>query len=64
MGPTELLLIGVAVFLYFLPAFIAWGKEHHNAAAIFALNLILGWTLLGWVIALVWALTNQAPKRR
>jgi hypothetical protein len=28
----------------------------HNAGAIFALNLLLGWTLVGWVVALVWAL--------
>jgi hypothetical protein len=45
------------VALYFLPTFIGFRKA--NAGAIFALNLLLGWTLLGWVGALVWALTKE-----
>jgi Superinfection immunity protein len=39
--------------LYFLPAII--GREKHDAAGIFLLNCFLGWTVVGWVIALVWA---------
>jgi len=30
-----------------------------NMDAILILNLFLGWTFLGWVIALVWAFTNR-----
>ena len=48
----------VGFLLYFLPAFA--GRSKRNAAAIFALNLLLGWTLIGWVVALVWALTVDA----
>jgi Superinfection immunity protein len=44
--------------IYFIPAFMANGRK--NGSAIFALNLLLGWTLLGWVGALVWALAS--PK--
>jgi hypothetical protein len=51
-------LIGI-VALYFLPSIIAHKKR--NKSAIVALNLLLGWTVLGWVIALVWALTSD-PK--
>ncbi|MGY6663391.1 MAG: type VI secretion system-associated protein TagO [Glycocaulis sp.] len=47
----------IALGLYFLPAFVAAGRQHHDAGAVFVLNLLLGWTLLGWVIALVWSLT-------
>jgi hypothetical protein len=47
----------VAAVLYFLPAVIAWCRGHHNRGAIFALNLLLGWTFVGWVAALVWSLT-------
>ena len=47
--------------LYFLPTMI--GLRKRNAGAIFALNLLLGWTLIGWVAALVWALTvEDAPR--
>jgi hypothetical protein len=55
------LLLGLLV-LYFLPTVIAVNRGHHNALAISALNLLLGWTFLGWVIAFVWACT-QTQKR-
>jgi hypothetical protein len=46
---------------YFLPTLLGMNKR--NAGAIFALNLLLGWTLVGWVVALVWALaTDPAPS--
>jgi Superinfection immunity protein len=54
------LLIGAA--LYFLPALVARRRAHPKTTAIFALNLLLGWTFVGWVAALVWALT--APPVR
>jgi|SRR5208282_1226598 len=47
----------VGLGFYFLPSMI--GNQKRNAGAIFMLNLFLGWTLLGWVIALVWACTKD-----
>src|SRR6266567_3781940 len=46
--------------LYFLPAFLARKKRH--VVAIGVLNLLLGWTLIGWVGALVWALADEEQK--
>ena len=43
--------------LYFFPTALAAGREHHQTTAILMLNLLLGWTVLGWIIALVWACT-------
>ncbi|MGO9410831.1 MAG: superinfection immunity protein [Spirochaetia bacterium] len=57
MGGLIVLLI--VIFLYFLPFFVALMRSHKNAAAIFVLNLLLGWTFIGWVIALVWAFTKS-----
>jgi ABC-type transport system involved in cytochrome c biogenesis permease component len=54
-------LVTIALVLYFVPAFIAAMRGKRNAGAIFALNLLLGWTALGWICALVWALTVDAP---
>jgi len=45
------------LFLYLLPWFVALGRGHPQAGAILTLDLLLGWTILGWVGALVWALT-------
>lgn len=43
--------------VYLLPTFVAFGREHHNKWAILVLNLFLGWTFLGWIASLVWAVT-------
>lgn len=50
----------VGIGLYFLPSAIAVKQNHKNMVALFALNLLLGWTVLGWVGALVWSLSAQA----
>lgn len=56
----ELILFLGGIALYFLPSII--GASKANAGAIFALNLFLGWTFIGWVVALVWALTTDPPR--
>lgn len=45
-----------ALVLYFFPMYEAYIQKQPNFFSIFALNLLLGWTLVGWVVALVWAL--------
>lgn len=59
-GVAGVALIIVALALYLLPSII--GQDKRNANAIFALNVFLGWTFIGWVIALTWALTKDAEK--
>ena len=56
------IMILIVGLIYFLPTIVAFGKGRSNSFAIFALNLFLGFTLLGWVIALVWALTEDSVK--
>jgi hypothetical protein len=53
---TGLIILAV---LYFLPGITAYARGHMSAAAIVALNLLLGWTLIGWVAAMVWSLTGN-----
>lgn len=60
LGGGLLLLLTIFV-VYFVPGLVAWYRKHQNENAIVALNLLLGWTLLGWVAALVWSLTSTAP---
>jgi hypothetical protein len=47
---------------YFVPAIIANTRKHNATFAIFMLNLLLGWTFIGWALALVWACTNDVNK--
>jgi len=49
----------VAVLIYFLPTIVALSRGHLSALAIFFLNLLLGWTLIGWLIAFVWSCTGN-----
>ena len=49
----------IAGFVYFIPSFMAYRRQHRNRLAILAMNLFLGWTFLGWVGALVWSLTDR-----
>jgi Superinfection immunity protein len=57
-----LVFIVAGLLVYFLPSLMAAGAGHHNKGAIFALNLFLGWSFLGWVAAFVWACTKPAPR--
>jgi hypothetical protein len=65
---NDTVLFAIAIFaglaLYFIPSFLAGDKR--NKTAIFWLNLLAGWTFLGWIAALVWALTKdeEQPKPR
>ena len=55
---AALFIVAGLAALYFMPAIIAFNRHHRNKGAIFALNLLAGWTFIGWVGAFVWALTN------
>ncbi len=54
----EMMLIIVIIVLYFLPSLVAYFRQHRNIPAIFVLNLLLGWSVLGWVGSLIWSLAK------
>jgi len=62
----EELAIGVgiigSILIYFIPSVVAYYRAHNNMVPIFVLNLLLGFTFVGWVLSLVWALTNDRRK--
>lgn len=62
-GMGILILILIAIALYFLPTIVAANRGHNNHLSIFILNLLLGWTFVGWVVALVWACANTQVNR-
>jgi uncharacterized membrane protein YqaE (UPF0057 family) len=57
-----LLFVLFCVAVYFLPTIV--GHSKRNAGAIFVLNLLLGWTVIGWIVALIWAFTVDAKEAR
>lgn len=58
-----LFIIGLAIFVYLLPAFVALQRKHVNTTAICVLNILVGWSFIGWVAALVWALVKSGDKK-
>jgi len=56
---------------HFLPTIVAAIRNSRHLLAIFLVNLLLSWTAIGWVVALIWAFTSEpkweygyAPARR
>jgi len=47
--------------LYFLPSLIAGHRHLHERVPITLLNLFLGWTFIGWIVALIWAIVAPSP---
>jgi hypothetical protein len=50
-------LSALAFWLYLGPAYVAHRRRHPQRQAILVLNLLAGWTLIAWVVAMVWACT-------
>ena len=53
------IVIVISLISYFLPTVIAMLRGKSNTFAILLLNLFLGWTFIGWIVALVWSVTSD-----
>lgn len=49
----------IALAIHFIPTIIAIARRKRNAVWIFLVNLFLGWTVVGWIWALVWSLMTE-----
>ena len=48
----------LVIALYMIPTIAAYAVKHHNRSSILIINLLLGWTFIGWVVALAMAATT------
>ena len=66
VGKMDLILVFVIFPLYLtvyvLPTIIAFKRRHRNKTAITLINLLLGWSIIGWIVALLWSFTNDPAK--
>jgi len=58
------LVLAIVGILYFLPTICALNAKHHNVDAIAIVNLFLGWTFVGWVVALAMAVTKSEKNQK
>lgn len=59
-GPT--LVLAAIVFLYFLPSVIAYLRGHRDVVTIAFLNILVGWTALGWMCLFFWAFWRNVER--
>lgn len=60
-GPELVVLFTILVLLplYFLPTFLAVRRKSSQIAAVVLIDILLGWTVIGWIVALILALTSR-----
>ncbi|TVR84634.1 MAG: superinfection immunity protein [Chitinophagaceae bacterium] len=54
-----ILIIIVALFIYFLPTIIASGRNATATFLIFLVNLFGGWTVALWIFVFIWAFLSK-----
>ena len=55
----HLILFAVILAVGFVPAIVAFARNHPQKWIVFAFNVILGWTGFGWIALLVWAIIGK-----
>jgi len=53
------MLVLLAIVAYFIPTLIAAAFQKRALGSIFVVNLLLGWTVVGWFWALIWAVAGE-----
>jgi len=57
---TSVIILVLIIALYMLPTLIAFGRDHPHRRAVTLLNILFGWTLLGWILVFVWAVATPS----
>jgi hypothetical protein len=60
-GTAAGILLG-ALALYFVPTVGACIRKLKNTTGLVLLNLFLGWTVIGWIVALIWAASGETES--
>lgn len=55
-------LLIILALIYLLPTIIAFSRGHASKWGIFATNLLLGWSGIIWLVALIWSLSNKGQQ--
>lgn len=52
------------IIMYFLPSILAGTRQHNESGTIFMLNLLLGWTVIAWIITFFWSLGGNTKRKK
>ncbi len=59
MQAVAFAVITFGLLIYLAPAIVAWKRGVSGSGIIFVLNVLIGWTVLGWMAMLVWAVAGD-----
>ena len=59
--PKGVIMLVVLALLYGLPTMLAWKRRCRRRWTIAAINLLLGWTVIGWIVAVVMTYAYEPP---
>ena len=62
LAPFRLILFASGLAVYLLPAALAHGRNCREAVWITTVNILLGWTVIGWLATLGWAVSGRVRK--
>jgi hypothetical protein len=60
LAPARMLMLLIGVAIYASPSALAVHRDCKATGGIISLNILLGWTVVGWLIALSWAAWGKA----
>ncbi|HWH76829.1 MAG TPA: superinfection immunity protein [Candidatus Binatus sp.] len=58
-----LLLVAFGIFVYFLPAIIGAKRQVTASGFLFIINLLFGWSVIGWIVCVLWAVCGQTKAQ-
>jgi len=59
--PKGMVMIVVLVMLYLLPTMLAWKRQSRRRWRVTAINVLLGWTVIGWIVSMVLTYAYEPP---
>ena len=59
--PKGAVMLVVLALMYALPTMLAWKRQSGRRWKITAINLLLGWTVIGWIVAMVMTYAYEPP---
>jgi divalent metal cation (Fe/Co/Zn/Cd) transporter len=61
---TGLTIMFIGLFISFMPTLVAYSRKTKNRIPVMIINIFLGWTLIGWVIALAMAYSHEVEPKK
>jgi ribosomal protein L40E len=61
-GGIGSIIVFCAIFcIYMIPTLLAYNRKVTNVGSVFVINFFLGWTFIGWIVALAMAAKSSLP---